>query len=282
MEEVEEVEPVPPPYDINRVHDRPLFARRRLTEFRGGVAREEVYEVNVGDAWDGRRILDLGDELHHMWADLLLHIQNQGVAPDDRIRIHIKHGALNLGAIRVKLRRFDEMNPQAIMDRVAEVLNSHQEIVIDESLEILIGIIRIPRGEGRTQVSRLSGKNNSLTTKRSVVEIKNNDNLCMARAIAVGLGRLKKDANQMTEDEYRQLRNHRKKKQEKAALDLHARAGVPTDRPCTLNDISKFEEVEKVQVIVLSAERGNNTIYVGHQSRDKKVFLYLVPSEDQN
>ena len=77
------------------------------------------------------------------------------------------------------------------------------------------------------------------------------------------------------------MRNHRKKKQEYEALRLHEQAGVPTDRPCTLQDVATFEKALNVQVVVFGATQQNTVIYAGPE-KPNRVFTYLVPPESGN
>ena len=53
----------------------------------------------------------------------------------------------------------------------------------------MIGVIHIPQGVGRQRVTKVSGPDNSIHKKSSMVQIVNDDQLCMARAIGVGLAK---------------------------------------------------------------------------------------------
>ena len=175
------------------------------------------------------------------------------------------------------------MNADAIMTRIEEVLQSHESLAVDDSFEIGIGVIHIPSGSGRprVQVTNLHGKRkNSLTSKRSIVQIVNSDKLCLARSIAVGLGNLKWRQGEKTASEYTLLKDHRRPRQKYEALSLHQKAGVPTDRPCTLQDVAAFEKVlNDVQIVVFRADQGNKVMQPNVE-RAKQIYIYHVPPED--
>ena len=53
----------------------------------------------------------------------------------------------------------------------------------------MAGALHIPQGRGRHRVTKLSGPDNSIHRKSSMVQIVNDDQLCLARAIGVGLAK---------------------------------------------------------------------------------------------
>ena len=61
-------------------------------------------------------------------------------------------------------------------------------------------------------------------TKRSVVRIRNKDNLCMARALVVAKSKIDNDPH------YKYVANHRKPMQTRLAQELHNNADVPLAR----------------------------------------------------
>jgi hypothetical protein len=101
------------------------------------------------------------------------------------------------------------------METIEKVLNSQQELGIDDSFEIAIGSIDLPKGGGgpRRRITKLKGEKNSLKLKTSIVTIENSDQICMARAIGVAWAKLRRCAD----DEWREITKQRGKK---SNLDL--------------------------------------------------------------
>jgi hypothetical protein len=88
---------------------------------------------------------------------------------------------------------------------MGEVLQSHEQLVVTQGFDISIGVIKMPvAGVGKgLKVTSLTGPRNSLLTKRSIVQIINQDNLCLARSLAVCQGYRRWKAGEINEHEYR-------------------------------------------------------------------------------
>ena len=105
--------------------------------------------------------------------------------------------------------------------------------------------------------------------KRSgvLIPIVNNDELCMARCIVVGVARCENDPA------YKDLRKGRPL-QRTRALELHKRAGVEL-KACGVEEIKRFQTVlPDYQLVIVSAAHYNSIIYKG-PDRDKPIYLYL-------
>ena len=134
-----------------------------------------------------------------------------------------------------------------------------------------------------------------------MVEIQNDDLLCMARAIGVSWLKTIQVSNQewqeLTKDEshmtmiekvlhhrkaplsyYKNVSNKNRKEQKNLALRLCREANIPINRMGTLNDIQAFETVLDVQILVISAMRGNKFVRVG-ENRVNKIYIYLDDEE---
>ena len=125
-------------------HSTPVFGRRR---FRNAVI-DFSYEILDVDRESGpsMRLVDARDLMDGLWTRLIQHVLDDGASPDDLIRIRISHMALTHGDIVVSLRKIHEMTPDAIWEAIERILQSYQTLEIDSSLNIIAGIIRIPRG----------------------------------------------------------------------------------------------------------------------------------------
>ena len=87
------------------------------------------------------------------------------------------------------------------------MLNSNQNLSVDESLDISIGSVDLPKGGARLRITKIKGKNNSLQLKTFIVTIANDDQLCMARAIGVSWAKLKR----CTKEEWTKITKKKKK-----------------------------------------------------------------------
>ena len=147
-------------------------------------AKETTFTVKFNSNWRGRKLLDIYNEVFNMFDDVLAQA-TAGYDSDDIGRVVIHHD--DIEPIVISLRKITELTSECIMEHVVNVLNSHQELSLDSSFMISIGLIALPRGgTNRRYLTKLRGPDNSIAKKRSMVQIVNDDNMCLARAIAVG------------------------------------------------------------------------------------------------
>ena len=232
-----------------------------------------------------------------MFEDILDQARGD-LAGNDLGRVVIHHDGLQ-DPIVVPLQPWDRLNVDVVMGNMKKVLNSRQELAVNDSFEITVGKIDLPKGGARRPITRLEGDKNSIQIKKSLVTIENNDQLCMARAIGVGWAKLhrctREEWNALTqqrgiksnlelvlehrkvpESYYKNLRNKSKREQKDLAVAICRLAGVPLDRPASLNDVEAFEEALNIRVMVVSARLGNK--FITSQSIDDRpcIYLYLV------
>ena len=141
-----------------------------------------------------------------MFEDILQEARGD-LAGNDLGRVVIHHDGLH-DPIVVPLRPWDRLNVDVVMEHIEKVLNSHQELSVNDSFDITIGAIDLPKGNGRRPITSLLGDKNSIQIKKSLVTIDNNDQLCMARAIGVGWAKL----NLCTQEEWNDLTRYQKSK----------------------------------------------------------------------
>ena len=72
------------------------------------------------------------------------------------------------------------------------------------------------------------------------------------------------------------LRKKGRKEQKNLAVALSELAGVPLNRPASLNDVEAFEEALDIRVMVVSARLGNKFIMSPSTDQRRCVYLYLV------
>lgn len=64
-------------------------------------------------------------------------------------------------------------------------MNSHQDLDMNESFHVDVGTMELPKGGAKLPITSLVGEDNSLARKRSIKQIKNSDNNCLAAAVGV-------------------------------------------------------------------------------------------------
>ena len=147
---------------------------------------------------------------------------------------------LEVGAFLERSQYLDEL-----LDRLAGKLNSNEQFDPQRGLQVDVIVIRMPppeRGNGkRLEVGRRSMKLDN-QRKRSIVTIKNKDDLCCARAIVTMRAWChRNDPGPMGKNNWDTLRQGRPR-QGVQARKLHRLAGVP-EGPCAWEELDAFQRV---------------------------------------
>jgi hypothetical protein len=160
-----------------------------------------------------------------------------------------------------------------ILSEIERVLQSFEEFLIDESFDVTVSHIKMPEGGRRRGKYRQAVNfDEFLKAKRCVVQIKNKDVLCCARAIVTAIASVDKDPKFVT------LKNKSataRSLQTKRAKKLHRLAGVPLQK-CGLAEVKKFQKflAYRYQIYVVSKEHFNGIIFSGSKQSGKKIILY--------
>ena len=256
----------------------PLFDMRlgRRHQF-FGVGVEEFFHVNFTDRWQRMLIKDILKDLHHVFQHLL-DILNQEFNPQDRIRIHINHNDL-VHSIRVPLQELSELTPEYILERIEEVLQSHQNLSVNDEFEIGVGVINIPFGQGRTKLTNVKQDSHR---KTSIIEILNKGNICLPMSILMANMKLKLKEELITKTEYvSYIRKDHRRKVEKEARILLEELKISSLRPGNLNDIPLYEEKFNVQIIVYSNTNEPGIPKRTGTHKTRKMFLWHTQYEEE-
>lgn len=153
---------------------------RNERHFAKKAAIERIYDVKFNEQWQGKSLIELHNSLIDMFDDILK--QARGSLNDnDLVTVVIRHEQLT-NSIVVPLRRIDEINALVILSHIEKVLSSYNELKLNESFESTIGLIDMPKGAGRYNITN---PETDAYNKRSMVFIKNIDHMCLARSLAV-------------------------------------------------------------------------------------------------
>ena len=87
---------------------------------------------------------------------------HRDLAGNDLGRVVIHHNGLQ-DLVVVPLHPWEGLNIDFMMGQIEKVLNIHQELAMNESFEITIGSINLPKGSGkRRPITSLEGDKNSI------------------------------------------------------------------------------------------------------------------------
>ena len=185
--------------------------------------------------------------------------------PTDLVRFILQSPDLSY-PISLPFMPLHALTSERVLGEIEKVLQSFEEIQMNSPMQINIIHVVLPNGGARLRKKRAVRVTESLIKKKSVILIKNKDDLCCARAIVVAKAKLDSNPNWNSIRQGCPI-------QAQEAHELHDKAGVPKET-CGIPEIKKFQEVlPGYQIVVLSKEHFNGIIYKGPEA-PKQIYLY--------
>ena len=149
------------------------------------MLKETTFRIRFKEEVNGVPLRDLHSELIWMFEEVI----QRGAEdyPGDAIaRMYINVEGLNHPII-VRPRPLHEMTAEAVLEAIMAVLQSNESIAVTEAFTIQLGIAQFAKGGRRRRILNLE---DDTRAKKSIVTIRNDDQLCFARALAVCLAKL--------------------------------------------------------------------------------------------
>ncbi|KAJ8300461.1 hypothetical protein KUTeg_021980 [Tegillarca granosa] len=249
------------------------------------IDRHYRVKFNPDQVLEGQKLSDLNVELENMFDDVLNEAKKD-LKGSDLGRVIIHHDDL-INPIYVPLRPLDDLNADTVLNYLENTLTSHQDLAMDDGFYLDVGTMELPAGGRGNVVNSVLGPHSSLVNKKSILEITNQDDTCLARAILLGYLRM----NTLTTDVWKSLtRNDSSMSVDDLVMkykvcphwyfkmirrDQHANRqtvliqkfceviDIPVDRFLTINDISPFEEFLDVDVLVKKGAVKNTNVKNG-------------------
>ena len=219
------------------------------------------YHLTI-DIPQAKTIQERASNLNHVLERAIADM-TRGMNERDQIRFVMQTREL-FSPISLPFMPVEDLTSQRIMFEVERVLQSHKDLYVNQRFDVNLAHVSLPAGSGRKKEINMSKR---LRDKRCFIRIRNQDELCMARAIVVGMAKLENDPKY-------DLIKQGKSVQRTRALELHRKAGVPL-QPCGIEEAKKFQTVlPHYQLVIVSAEHLNSIIYKG-PTREKVIYLYL-------
>ena len=187
------------------------------------------------------------------------------IAPHDQVRLILNSHQLDKSISLPFLQR-DRLTPERFLAAVERVVQSNDQFTLDDSVSVNVVHVEMPQGAGRKRRDVVNLES-FLRKKDCIVQIKNKDDLCCARAIVVAKAKLDKDPH------YEAIRKKNRAMQTRLARELHESAGVSLGS-CGIPEIKKFQAaLPDYQLNVISKEHLNALVYSGPEA-EKHLYLY--------
>ena len=150
---------------ISRIPGPPVSIRKKSERtYTKNAAVDRTYQVQIHENYRDQRLLDIRQSLHRMFEDILEEARGD-LAGSDLGRVVIHHDGLQ-DPIVVPLQPWDRLNVDVVMGNIEKVLNSRQELAVNESFEITIGTINVPKGGARRPITSLQRDKNSIQIEK--------------------------------------------------------------------------------------------------------------------
>ena len=210
------------------------------------------YKVRFNNVLADRDLLESIEGTHKIFHHLLEEV-TEGMNPKDQVRFILRSEQLD-SPISLPFMTLEQLTTERVYTQIEKVIQSNQDFRLNDTVTIDINHVAMPEGSGKTKRT-LPNIRDHLKSKGSVICINNFDDLCLARALVVGIAKIENDPR------YNQIRDSRRPVQRQRALDLHQAANVPQG-PCGLNEVKLFQNyLVNYQIVVVSGTHNNTIIY---------------------
>lgn len=207
---------------------------------------------------------------------------SERLRPTDLVRFSFSHPALD-SPINIPFTSAGQLSADRITAIIAKTMQSKQEFCIDNEVEINVIIQPLFAGGRRHQHVQFASIEEKIAAKRCVVQIQNNDSICMARALVVCKANIDNDPAYRTlcrtdarVEVGRLQREHRNHLQWTRALQLCSEAGVSRSGPHNLADMAKFQAHLRGYRIIAVEATNDRIIYDGGFQRGSTKILGLL------
>ena len=188
----------------------------------------------------------------------------------DQVRFVLRSEQLDT-PISLPFMPVEQLTTERIFSQIERVIQSNRDFRLNDTVTVDIIHVEAPQGSGRSKRTTLNIRE-YLHKKGSVITIKNNDNLCLARALVVAVAKIEKDPK------YMYLIDSRRPAQQMKAMELHRVANVPFG-PCSLPEVDLFQKyLTNYEINVVSGNHNDSIIYPPKPSDNNNVtpiYLYL-------
>ena len=228
------------------------------------------YRVQFNNTLDNVDLLESQTRTYDIFDHLIQDV-TKGMNPTDQVRFILDSKQLQ-HPITLPFCALEELTTEKVLSQVEKVVQSNEEFRLNDAVNIDILRVEMPQGSGRSRRTTFNLRQ-YLKKKQSVICINNNDNYCLARALAVSIARIEKDPR------YKHIAKPSRSLQRERAINLHRAAGVPFDIPCGLKEVDLFQQhLTQYQIIVVSGDQNNTIIYPpqppANPNPEKSIYLY--------
>ena len=208
--------------------------------------------------------LDDVKEIYHTFQELVKTVKKRRKLSDnDMLRLVIQNEELP-NAISAKFNKVENFK----LGDLENVINIMEYRGISlETSKIVVQSVKIPTGKGRLYLTK-----DTISRKGCIITVKNDDTICLARAVVTSLANLHPE--RWSKTQLKNGFNSSRKLQRDQAMKLHEEANVEiNDYGNDLSDIEKFAKHLGIEINIIDAEQFNSIIYTANKGSEDKICL---------
>ena len=208
--------------------------------------------------------LDDVKEIYHIFQELVKTVKRRRKLSDnDMLRLVIQNEELP-NAISTKFNKVKDFK-LGDLENVMNILE-YRAIPI-EKCKIVVQSVKVPTGKGRLYLTK-----DTVSRKGCIITVKNDDTICLARAVVTSLANL--HSERWSKTQLKNGFNSSRKLQRDQAMKLHEEANVEiNDCGNDLSDIEKFAKHLGIEISIIDAEQFNSIIYTANRGSEDKIYL---------
>ena len=197
-------------------------------------------------------------EIYHIFQELVKTGKwRRKLSDNDMLRLVIQNEELP-NAISTK---FNKVHDFKLGDLETDINILEYRAILIEKCKIVVQSVNIPAGKGRLYLT-----NDTVSRKRSIVMVKNDDTNCLARSIVTAMANLHPE--KWTKTQLQDGFNKSRKLQEKQALTFDAEAQVEINGYGNdLSDVEVFAKHLGIEINIIDAEQFNSIVYTANRVR---------------
>jgi len=214
---------------------------------------------------------DIFNVLPKIFDSVINDMLGDGVKDETMIGVSFNHPDLNQ-PILIPFRPRENVNGQILVDQIERLIQSNATVQLDDQM----GSLRITHvtplsGEGYHDAGRFYSIK-ELLDRYCVVKIRNDDNMCLARALVVAVAFPERFKDENRWNRIRKGEAGRFKDQRDEASALMKKAGLENHKgPCGIPEIQAFQDVlVGYQIKIFSNDLGHKIMFQG-----RIIWLYF-------
>jgi len=218
--------------------------------------------------------------------------------PLDRMQINLKPRSWD-HHISTPIVRMRDFRPSLLLAAIQAAAQSGLSVDLSDNVRLDIRYMKVASGKsnrgGRHKYKRISSKM-SIIQRRCIIEIVNTDNMCLPRAIAVGIAKHKLDNCEASEVSERTTQYNRLKRkpfgrhhhQTEKARSYCIKARISPEIMCGPDELDKLEDALQVIIKIVAADQFHSIVYDSMKKIEKIsenenrpiIFLYRTQNSE--